>query len=215
VGDCSSEHWYFLKPFGWGQYNLGAYSNLQPVIDHFSESLSHESQATSNGFNANAVMVDGWGNPAVCQADEAPLGCELRVSKPAVAIIMFGTSDLIVMSAYEFDFYLREIVRLTIENGTIPILSTFPSNLAFPNHTILYNQIVVKVALDNDIPLINLWLALESLPNHGVEADGFHLGEQPNDNSCYLTEDYLRYGYPVRNLVTLRTLDNVWRGAMQ
>jgi hypothetical protein len=69
--------------------------------------------------------------------------------------------------------------------------------------------------LDNDIPLINLWLALESLPNHGVEADGFHLGEQPNDNSCYLTEDYLRYGYPVRNLVTLRTLDNVWRGAMQ
>ncbi|GIV81414.1 MAG: hypothetical protein KatS3mg051_0768 [Anaerolineae bacterium] len=100
---------------------------------------------------------------------------------------MFGTSDLLVMTPGEFDHYMREIVDRTIEAGVIPILSTFPGNMGFWDRTILYNQIVVRIALDYDIPLINLWLALESLPNHGLEPDGFHLGEPPYGTSCYLT----------------------------
>ena len=74
---------------------------------------------------------------------------------------------------------------------------------------------MVRIALDYDIPLINLWLALESLPNHGLESDGFHLGESAYGTSCLLMEPYLQSGYPMRNLVTMQTLDNVWRGAMQ
>jgi len=30
-----------------------------------------------------------------------------------------------------------------------------------------------------------------------------------------LMDPYLKSGYPMRNLVTMQTLDNVWRGAMQ
>lgn len=215
VGDCSTEHWYFLSQFGWGRYDLGGYSNLQSVITHFGESLAYNSEAANNGYNVNSVMNPDYANPAVCESGESPLDCEFRIHNPSVAVIMFGTSDLLVMSAYEFDFYLRDIVRLTIEHNVVPILSTFPSNLGFESHTILYNQIVVKIAEDYGIPLINLWAALENLPNHGVEADGFHLDEPPDDNSCYLTGEYLQNGYNVRNLVTLQTLDNVWRGAMQ
>ncbi|MBI5961200.1 MAG: hypothetical protein HY866_20855, partial [Chloroflexi bacterium] len=73
----------------------------------------------------------------------------------------------------------------------------------------------VRIALDFDIPLINLWLALESLPNQGLEADGFHLGEPPYGTACMLTAPYLSTGYATRNLVTMQTLDAVWRGAMQ
>ena len=215
VGDCSSEHWKFLSQFAWGNYNLGAYANLQPVIDHFGESLAYDSQADHNGFNANAVIAPEWANPGYCQAGESPLLCEFRIHKPSVAVIMFGTSDLIVMAPAEFDFYMREMVKKTIEAGVIPILSTFPGNLNFWNRTILYNQIVVRIAQDYDIPLINLWLALENLPNHGLEADGFHLGESAYGTSCMLMEPYLQSGYPMRNLVTMQTLDNVWRGAMQ
>jgi uncharacterized protein YraI len=215
IGDCSTEHWYFLKSFAWGDYDLGAYSNLQGVIDHFGPSLAYDSQASHNGYNVNSVMNPDWADPGACLADESPMDCEYRINNPSVAIIMFGTSDLLSMSAYEFDFYLRDIVRITAEQGIIPILSTFPGNLGFPNHTILFNQIVVKIAWDNDIPLINLWLALESLPNHGLESDGFHLDEPPDANACYLVGAYLQNGYPVRNLVTLQTLDAVWRGAMQ
>jgi len=79
---------------------------------------------------------------------------------------------------------------------------------------VLYNQIVVRVAMDNDIPLINLWRALESLPNHGLESDGFHLDLPPGDTSGVFTADNLQNGYPMRNLVTLQTLDVVMRGAM-
>ncbi len=215
VGDCSSEHWKFLSQFAWGDYNLGAYANLQPVIDHFGESLAYDSQADHNGFNANAVIAPEWANPGYCQAGESPLLCEFRIHKPSVAVIMFGTSDLIVMAPAEFDFYMREMVEKTIEAGVIPILSTFPGNLNFWNRTILYNQIVVRIARDYDIPLINLWLALENLPNHGLEADGFHLGESAYGTSCMLVDPYLQSGYPMRNLVTMQTLDNVWRGAMQ
>lgn len=215
VGDCSSEHWYFLKPFAWGDYNLGGYANLQSVVDHFGESLAYDGEATHNGFNANAVLMSMWANPAVCQKGESPLECEFRLHRPSVAIIMFGTSDLLVMSPAQFNTFMRQIVDDSIEAGVIPILSTFPGNLGFWKETILYNQIVVRIALDYDIPLINLWLALESLPNHGLEPDGFHLGEPPYGTSCVLTEPYLATGYTTRNLVTMQTLDAVWRGAMQ
>ncbi len=214
VGDCSSEHWYFLDPFAWGQYQLAGYSNLQGVINQFGESLAYNSQATHNGFNANAVISSMWADPAYCQAGETPLDCEFRLHRPSVAVIMFGTSDLLVMAPGEFDFYMREIVRETIDAGVIPILSTFSGNQGFWNRTILYNQIVVRIALDFDIPLINLWLALESLPNQGLEPDGFHLGEPAYGTACYLTTPYLSAGYTTRNLVTMQTLDAVWRGAM-
>ena len=217
VGDCSSEHWYFLKPFAWGDYNLGSYSSLQPVINHFGESLAYDSEATHNGFNANAVLMSMWANPAVCQVanEESPLACEFRLHRPSVAVIMFGTSDLLVMSPAQFNTFMRQIVEDSIDAGVIPILSTFPGNLGFWQETILYNQIVVRIALDYNIPLINLWLALEALPNHGLEPDGFHLGEPPYGGACVLTEEYLSTGYTVRNLVTMQTLDAVWRGAMQ
>ncbi|HEX3050815.1 MAG TPA: SH3 domain-containing protein, partial [Aggregatilineaceae bacterium] len=68
IGDCSTEHWYFLKPFAWGDYNLGAYGSLQSTIDHFGDSLAYDSVASHNGFNANAVMAPEWSDPAYCQA---------------------------------------------------------------------------------------------------------------------------------------------------
>ena len=215
VGDCSSEHWYFLKPLSWGEYNLGSYGYLEGVINQFRESFGYDSQADHNGFNANSVLAPEWANPYQCQQGESPLQCEFRLHKPSVAIIMFGTSDLLVMAPAEFDFYMRNIVQESIDAGVIPILSTFPGNMNFWNRTILYNQIIVRIALDYDIPLINLWLALEQLPNHGLEPDGFHLGEPPYGTSCIFGDPYMSYGYNVRNLVTLQTLDNVWRGAMQ
>ena len=214
VGDCSSEHWFFLKPFAWGQYNLGNYGDLQDVINFFGSSMDYDGEATHNGYNVNTVQAPDWANPAVCEPGESPLLCEYRIHKPSVAIIMFGTSDLIVMTPFEFDFYYRYIIEQTIDRGIIPIVSTFPGNQAFPTHTLIYNQIVVRIALDYDLPLINLWWALEDLANEGLEADGFHLGV-PLDDPGNLEGPNLQTGYPMRNLVTLQTLDKVWRGAMQ
>ncbi|MCC6800660.1 MAG: hypothetical protein IT325_11115 [Anaerolineae bacterium] len=214
VGDCSSEHWYFLKPFAWGRYNLGSYGSLQGVIDQFGESLAYDGEATHNGYNVNAVIAPEWANPAVCQKGESPLECEFRIHNSSVAVIMFGTSDLLVMTPYEFDYNLRRLVQKSMDAGVVPVLSTFPGNKGFWDRTLFFNKIVVRVAWDYDLPLINLWRALETLPNSGLEEDGFHLGEPDvEDNATNLANP--AYGYTVRNLVTLQSLDAVWRGAMR
>ncbi|MBN1681045.1 MAG: hypothetical protein JW966_12220 [Anaerolineae bacterium] len=214
VGDCSSEHWNFLNPFGWNRFNLAGHTDLLGVIQHFGESLAFDSNATHNGFNINTAQSKEWADPANCIQGESPMLCEFRANKSSVAVIMFGTSDLLVMTPFEYDFFLRRMVEQAELAGVIPILSTFPSNIHYWDATILYNQIVVDVAYDYDVPLINLWLALESLPDKGLEADGFHLS-QPYSDGGDLSAANLQTGYAMRNLVTLQTLNNVWVEAMR
>jgi uncharacterized protein YraI len=212
VGDCFTEHEYFLKNFTWGRYNLGDFTALQPVIDYFGESMDDLSYAASVGFVTGAVLDPIWANPEVCQPDESPLACEYRVHNPSVAVIMFGTQDVLLMTPEQFDTALRKVVRETIAANIVPILSTFPSNVDMWDKALQYNKIVVNIALDFDIPLINLWLALEGLPNHGL-GDSNHLSF-PLTTPADLTEPNLTTGFPMRNLVTLQTLDNVWRSVM-
>ncbi len=213
VGDCISDNEHFLSPFGWQQYNLGNYTGLQAVIGQFSDSLTFDSLAAYDGLVTTAVLDPLFANPLACEPGETPLRCEYRVHRPSVAIIMFGAQDLLFTPVDAFNQNLRQIVHETIQAGVIPILSTFPGNLQRWEQAVQYNQIVVQVALDYNIPLMNLWLALEQLPNHGLNADGRHLS-LPITRSGDLSSSNLQRGYPMRNLVTLQSLDAVWRNAM-
>lgn len=213
IGDCISESERFLYPFGWKQYNLGPHIHLQGVIDHFSVSLSTNSLAAYDGLVTNAALDPIFANPLVCLPGESPLRCEYRVHQPAAAVIMFGAQDLLFTPADQFDRNLRQIIHETIQAGVVPILSTFPGNLSLWQQSIQYNQIVIQIANDYQIPLINLWRALEPLPNYGLNEDGRHLS-LPITSAGDLTPENLSRGYPMRNLVTLQTLDIVWREAM-
>jgi hypothetical protein len=213
VGDCISDNRHFLSPFGWGQYNLGNYVQLQGVIDQFEKSMTFDSLAAYDGLVTSAVLDPTFANPLACRTGETPLRCEYRVHNPSVAVIMFGAQDLLFTPPDAFDRNLRQIVHETIQAGIVPIVSTFPGNLDMWNISSQYNQIVVQVARDYDIPLMNLWLALEALPNHGLNPDGRHLS-QPITDSGDLRDSNLKQGYPLRNLVTLQALDFVWRNAM-
>lgn len=215
VGDCNSTEWLFLHPFGENQYDLGPYTELQGVVDHFGASFVNRTYAAYNGLNAAAVLDPIWSDPAICQSGETPLECEIRVHNPSLAVIMFGTNDILVLSPEEYDYNLRRVLNVTIQAGVIPLLSTFPRHLTFPDRSILYNQIVVRVALDYDIPLENLWLALEPLPTHGIANDQFHLDGPLTRAGDLRTPSNLQTGYPLRNLVTLQALDVIWRSAMR
>src|SRR5262249_46648555 len=140
VGDCLTYRWIFMNVFGYGTYNLGKYGALQNVINYFSapvragvpNSFVTDSQAAANGFNSSAVLDPEWSNPQVCLKDEGPLFCEYRLNKPSYAVIMFGTSDVLVMTLDQFSLFMHEIVDDTIRAGIIPILSTFPENPSAP-----------------------------------------------------------------------------------
>jgi len=101
------------------------------------------------------------------------------------------------------------VISATIEADIVPILSTFPLHLALPERAITFNQIVVRAALDYNIPLINLWRALEPLPNQGVDPeDTTHL-TSPEGSAAQFTDEALETGFAVRNLVTLQALEAV------
>lgn len=213
VGDCITDSASFLTPFGQGQYNLGGYTYLQSVVNYFSGSLAANSLAAYDGLVTNAALDPIFSNPLACEPGETPLRCEYRVHQPSVAVIMFGAQDILFTPAADFDRNLRQIVHETIQAGVIPVLSTFPGNLSLWEQSIQYNQIVVQIALDYQIPLINLWRALEDLPNEGLNDDGRHLSH-PITTAGDLSLPNLERGYPQRNLITLQALDTVWRGAM-
>ena len=211
-------HPYFLIPIGEGDYALGEYEYLEPVIAQFRteerDSFARQSQAAAGGFNAASVLDAMWANPEFCQAGETPLSCELRLMQPSIALIMFGTNDVQYLTAEQFAYFLRALVVETIRDGVLPVLSTFPYRPEFPEQTVLFNQIVAGVALEYDVPLINLWLALEPLPDRGVDpADPTHMTVPASGAVCAFEDENLAAGFTVRNLLTLQTLEAVLAAA--
>lgn len=222
LGDCMTENPNFLAPFSAGQYDLGEHTSLQTVIEHFAGTPAREGQgwtddsfstvcfAAASGFNIAGPLDPIWANPKWCNAGESPLACEYRVAKPSVAIIMFGTNDVTYTDADAYNYYLRTLVGITLDHNILPLLNTFPTRPENPEKSLLLNQIVIKVAQDYDVPLVNLNRALEPLPNHGVDpADTIHLNVPPSARTDVFTAENLRYGFPMRNLVTLQALEVV------
>ena len=210
MGDCLTESPHFLSPFAGEAINLGGNTSLGEVVAQFRASFGATSLAAYDGLLTTAVLDPAFANPGACQPGETPLRCEYRVRKPTIAVIMFGAQDLLFTPPHEFNRNLRQIVHETMAAGVVPLLSTFPGHAGQWERAIQYNQIVVQVALDYDVPLLNLFRALEPLPNHGLTSDGRHL-TPPITHPADLSAANLRQGYPLRNLLTLQALDAVWR----
>ncbi len=224
VGDCMTASPNFLDPFGTADgYDLGQYTDLQPVVDYFSAStigqynaLDNPGLATTTGFTTVSVQDPIWADPKVCAANESPLTCEYRVTNPAFALIMFGTNDTTYFDPASFNTYMRQIIDQTIAANIVPVLYTFPERPELPDKSIQFNQIVVQIATDYDLPLINLYRALEPLPDKGVNlADPIHLSSPLGGNAGNFTPANLQQGYTLRNLVTLQALDVLYKGLIE
>jgi len=224
VGDCESAGVGFLRAFGYNlyQYDLGEYAYLQGVIDRYNStsprrdtdnSLTYVGVAAHNGFTVWSVLDARWADRNVCYKDETPLACEYRLIKPSVAIIMLGSADLHVMDMQQFQDGLRHILIYTLNSGTIPVLSTFPGHPARSDQTKAFNWAMTVLAQEYGVPVMDLWQALDYLPNRGMVADGFHMTTSPNDDLAgVFSPEYLdNYGMPVRNLTSLQALDAVWQ----
>ncbi len=212
VGDCMTEDPAFLYPLADGEVIWGDYEGLRATLEYYSEGednpFGRKSQAAAGGFNAASVIDSLWANPEFCEAGETPLACELRLAQPSVALIMFGTNDVYYLDEAQFDYFLRSVLVETITAGTLPVLSTFPLRPEFPEKAELYNRIVARAAEDYDIPLINLWRALEPLPHQGVDPeDTTHLTSPAEGTAAQFTDEALQSGFAVRNLLTLQMLD--------
>lgn len=224
LGDCMTDNAEFLVPLAKGEYDLRQYSPLKPVIDTFIgtptrqgkpwtlDSFASPSLAAAGGFNSAGPLDSTWADPQWCLSGETPLACEYRVTRPSIALIMFGTNDVAATEPEAYEAYLRLIVTQTLERKIVPVLHTFPTRPENPERSALLNQIVVKVATDTGVPLVNLNRALAALPNQGVGiTDTTHLSIPPDGRVDVFSNENLSYGFTQRNLVTLQALEVVLR----
>lgn len=198
VGDCQSIKQVLLGIFDRpDRYKLSDDKQfLQETIDLYGGSFDRDGMAVKGGFNAAAVLSPIWADPEYCLAGELPIECEYRIHKPSIVIISLEvwwegrTVD-------RYDAYMRRIIEFFIDHGVLPILSTKADNVE-GDHSI--NLATAKLAYEYDIPLWNFWLAVQTLPNQGIDPlrDGFHITTA---------------AWNVRSFSALETLDSVRRSA--
>jgi len=210
VGDCNSLSVRFLTYFDGDPatyYNLESYKNLQPVIDQFNGSFKRVSQAVGDGYNTSAILSPFRADPYTCNGGESPLACELRLHNPSFVFIAIGTDDYLTPAKFEAN--LRQVLDTAINFGVVPILATKADNVNQLN----YNPIIARVAQEYDIPLWNLWRALNPLPGGGLDDN-----EHPSGTFAafdFSTDNLSKYGWPMRNLTAMEVLNAVWRGVTQ
>lgn len=215
VGDSITVSYDFMVPFGVGDYQLGAYSYLDWMIDVFAatnardgNSFINPSLAAGVGWTAFGALDPERADPEFCNEGELPLLCEYRLTRPAYAIIMFGTNDSGFADLSAFEYNLERIVALSIRSGVIPILSTIPNRPLIADRVARFNEVIRRVADEEAVPLIEYAGALADLPNEGLSDDLVHPSQPPRDEATAgnLRTPYLQYGYNMRNLTTLEML---------
>jgi hypothetical protein len=205
IGDGEASTVWFLTSFDLGPayYNLGAFSDLQAVIDYFAGSFARTSLAAGRGFNTTIILDPAYANKVQCDERESPLECELRCQLPSFAFFSLGTNQ--VWYPDIFGTELRIIIERLLARGVVPILSTKADNLEGDNRI---NQIIANLAYEYDLPLWNFWRAVQPLPDHGLQADLEHLTWA----SPYFDKPaHMQKAWPWRNLTALQVIDVVYR----
>ena len=212
IGDCNSDSRAFLAPLDLGNYDLGPYAELQAVIDFFAGSFRVDSIADGVGFTAYSVLDWGFADPQYCEQRESPVACELRRRRPSVAIIMFGANDVRYLTAEQYADAMRQIVRLSLDQGTIPVLNTFAwcAGNMLEDKALELNAITVNLAVEYDVPLINFWRAAQALPDCGLITETHLTSAGPPGGAPFVgfaNGEERQAGYSLRNLLTLQMLD--------
>ncbi len=208
VGDSNSANRLYLTPIGEGNYDLGPYDFLADTVDHFGASMADRSVAAQVGLNAFSVFDPFWANSNDCEPNEAPLNCLYRVREPFAAVILFGPNDLRVLNREDYEAQMRRIIEETMAAGVIPVISTFSGNpdAAMYGQALRFNGILVELAAEYGVPMVNLWLATGVLPNRGIGADDVHL-TAAGEAVDFTGGREARFGVPLQNLIVLHTLD--------
>jgi hypothetical protein len=203
-GEISAEWFFTAFDRGEDYYDLGSYQNLIPAIEHFAGSFERIGMAARRGFNTGRILDPSESDSNPCEASESPLTCELRLHRPAFAILSLGTNQ--VWKPEEFEIGMRQILDILLSQNVVPILSTKGDNLE-GDHRI--NRTMACLSQEYAVPLWNFWSAIQPLPNHGLQPDLEHLTYGITD---FNDEHAMQTAWTVRNLTALQALNAVWKG---
>jgi len=209
VGDSTIENPHFLARFDEGPYKLGIYSYLQPTIDFFEGSFGRQGNAVKRGFHSWTVMDPMWADDTICEPNETPIDCEIRLHNPSILLIRLGSNDRGVPAG--FDQNVRQLVEHAIEQGIIPVIGTKADR--FEGEDNINNILLRQIATDYKLPLWDFDLVAGTIPGRGLYIDDVHL-------TIYYAHDYtspvaLQRGHGVHNLTALMVLDAIRKEVIQ
>jgi hypothetical protein len=200
IGDCQSSPTYFLSLYDEDRYTLpDDQVYLKETIDWYAGSFSHRSITVKNGMTAPGALNPLWAEPELCESQETPVECEIRLSNPSLVLISLGTNWHPSTSQEQYIDYLSQIVETLMENGVIPVLSTKADNVEGDYSR---NLAMAQVAYNYRLPMWNFWAAVKDLPNMGLD---------DTREDLYLKHD----GWDVRNFSALEVLDHIHRQLLE
>lgn len=211
VGDSLSADPLYLGVMSQFQRELGAYDYLEETIAYFGPSTASESAAARVGMTSLVIFDPMWSDAEICNAGETPLACEYRRKQPSISLIMFGANDVKHMTDAEFDVQIRLIVDETLGSGIIPVLSTFSysPDADLWRQSVNFNQRLIDISNEYEVPLINLFAAAQPLPDYGLDIDQVHMKHSGFDYLKFDTGHETWYGTSLRNLLSIRMLDEL------
>ncbi len=216
IGDSNIAGDSALCNFGWGNDDLGTHTDLQTTIDQFENSFCASTPSAGRSFSSVSLLDPMWATDKSCQPNETPLDCGIREQHPTYELLYFGVQD--VDHALSPDTYRQNFTKILstlTEHGIIPILSTFPTGYTFHNDGSAdsLNALIVQIATEQHLPLINLRASTSLYPNRGVDVDGFHMSTPPVGKTSFTGNEllYARTLYELRVLEALHQIEQAVR----
>jgi lysophospholipase L1-like esterase len=209
VGDSVTESTHTLQCFARVTPALGEHQQLGPIVERFRTGDG----AGGNPFARVSVAAkSGWSAWQALHGRPSPLEREVSELMPSLALVQFGTNDVQLGSLHHFADRMFDIVEYLSDRGVVPVLFTIMPRADDPTaaqRVPWYNAAIRAVAQARQIPLVDYHRELAKLPGYGLASDGIHPSvyrSASGANACAVTPAALRYGFNVRNLLSLQAL---------
>ncbi len=218
IGDCNSEFDMFLRIFSRGDYKLGEYTYLQDTINYYSssyDSFNRYSMSARTGHLTTTVIDPIFADNIKCPNNMSMLHCEYHQMNPALSVMMLGMNDSVLMDVNTFRAAVNQIAYDSVQQKVLPIFFTVPTTAnANPlfEKTMEFNLAIVEIANAYGIPVVNFWLAAQSLPGDGMAVDAIHPTSNERDAGNFTGAEKL-HGFTLWNLLVLQVLDMFRLGA--
>ena len=211
AGASSTVSYSALHCFSGDNVDLGEHDHLEPTLSFF---LGGDAAGTDPFDRATEAAQSGRGAGWCISGSPSPLQTEVTAVDPRIALVHYGTNDMnfgvtYASAAYPYYANMNVLLDSLIEQGIIPVVFgiTHREDSASANRWVAtYNAINRGLAQARQIPFIDMFEAIDPLPNHGLSSDGLHL-QGYDGGPCVLTSEGLEFGYNMRNLISLQGLD--------
>lgn len=197
--------------------SLSALERDQPALFQAASHFGAEAKyGGSFGRDSQAAVV-GWSAWNAIDGTKNRVWREQQAHQARVALVQFGTNDIEIGALHHFADKLFDLAEQLESGGALPVLYTIMhrgDRASAGRDVPRYNAVIRGVAQALQVPLVDYHLGLASLPRQGLSGDGIHpstLNGATGRDPCDMSSEGLRFGYNVRNWLSLQALDRLRR----